>query len=209
MIVERPPDVARLRDHWWWRDGWQPGSRHLQWYLTFEEQDALHDTVTDAQKAVAGFASLAAVPLPWLHLTLAGLGEARRVSDDDVLRLIDATHDRLVGQPDLELDFGRVVVLAESVILVPDESEGLESLQRVIAEAGREVLGDAAGMALPFGAHLSIAYAGGSEDAEQVTASLQQLASAPAATARPTLSLVEVQRDDRAYTWRLVSAFPL
>ena len=210
MIVERAPEVVQLRDHWWWREGWQPGSRHLQWYLTFEGQDALHDSVTDLQKAVAGFAGLASVPLPWLHLTLAGFGEARSMTDEDVCRLITATHERLSGLPDLALVFARVLVLAESVVLVPERDERLADVQRAITEAARQVLGEQGDrLSVPFSPHLSVAYAGGSEDAEQVLASLQQVAPAPSVTARPTLSLVEVQRDDQAYTWRLVSAFPL
>ena len=210
MHVDRTPDAEHLRDHWWWRPDWSPGSRHLQWYLTFEGESRLHRAVTSVQGALAGIHALAPVPLPWLHLTLAGFGEASAVTEDCVRQVINAAHERLVGAPRVDLTFSRVTVFAESVVLVPDPSESLTEVQALLEESGRHVLGqDAPGITLPFAPHVSIAYASGPVAGAAVVDALRAAHEIEPIDVRPTLSLVEVERDDHAYTWRLVSAFPL
>ena len=210
MLVQRTPDSAELRDHWWWRPGWEPGSRHLQWYLTFEGQTGLHRLVEQIQGALADIDALDPVPLPWLHLTLAGFGEAGALTEDCVRRLISAAYEQLVHAPRVELTFSRIAVYAESVVLAPDPSSSLTWVHSLLEESGRQVLGrDAVGSNEPFAPHLSVAYAHGPASGDAVVAALQALRAVEPVRAQPTLSLVEVERDDHAYTWRLVSAFPL
>lgn len=209
MRAEIVPDASRMRDHWWWREDWQPGSRHLQWYLTFEDAEPLHRLTTAVQKALAPFPTLEAVPLPWLHLTLAGFGSATAVGEDEVRDVINAAHERLGAQTDLSLTFAGAVVYAESVVLAPEPDPALTALQRVMEESGRTVLGrGASGITVPFAPHLSVAYAAGDVDGHAVLEALEEVDAEPVVV-RPTLSLVEVTRDDHQYTWRLVSAFPL
>lgn len=210
MLVERTPDAGQLRDHWWWRPGWSPGSRHLQWHLTFEGQRELHDAVTAVQGALAGFDVLEPVPLPWLHLTLAGFGEVTAVTEDCVRQVINAAHERLAAAPRVDLEFSHVTVYAESVVLTPEPSAGLAAVQALVEESGRHVLGqEAPGISLPFAPHLSAAYCSGPVSGERVVAALAAIGDLAPVRVTPTLSLVEVERDGRAYTWRLVSAFPL
>lgn len=210
MLVDRTPDAVELRDHWWWRPGWGPGSRHLQWYLTFEGSTLLHQLVADVQRSLAGIPNLEPVPLPWLHLTLAGFGETTAVTEDCVRQVINAAHDRLSGAPRVELAFSRVTVFAESVVLAPDPSPGLDTIQARLEESGRHVLGqDAPGISVPFAPHLSVAYACGPADGDAVADALTSMRDLEPVRVEPTLSLVEVERDGHAYTWRLVSAFPL
>lgn len=209
MRAEIVPDASRMRDHWWWREDWQPGSRHLQWYLTFEDAEPLHRLTTAMHKALAPFPALEAVALPWLHLTLAGFGSTTAVGEDQVRDVINAAHERLGAQPDLALTFAAAVVYAESVVLTPQPGPELPSLQRVLEESGRAVLGrEAPGITVPFAPHLSVAYAAGDVDGRAVREALEEVDAEPVLV-RPTLSLVEVTRDDHQYTWRLVSAFPL
>jgi 2'-5' RNA ligase len=210
VLVDRTPDAGRLRDHWWWRPGWEPGSRHLQWHLTFEGQCGLHDTVRSVQDALSGVDELEPVPLPWLHLTLAGFGEATAVTEDCVRQVINAAHERLASIPRVDLEFSRVTVYAESVVLTPEPSPSLAAVQALVEESGRHVLGqETAGISVPFAPHLSVAYCSGPAEGDAVVAALAAVGPLEPVLAQPTLSLVEVERDGRAYTWRLVSAFPL
>jgi len=210
MLVDRTPDSAELRDHWWWRPGWEPGSRHLQWCLTFEGARDLHRLAERVQRSVAGIDALEPVPMPWLHLTLAGFGEVDAITEDCVRRVINAAHHRLADAPRVDLTFSRVSVYAESVVLAPDPSSSLEAVQAVLEESGRHVLGqDAPGITVPFAPHVSVAYAIGPAAGDSVVDALQALREVEPVQAAPTLSLVEVERDGRSYTWRLVSAFPL
>jgi 2'-5' RNA ligase len=192
MLVDRTPDSAELRDHWWWRPGWEPGSRHLQWCLTFEGARDLHRLAERVQRSVAGIDALEPVP------------------EDCVRRVINAAHHRLADAPRVDLTFSRVSVYAESVVLAPDPSSSLEAVQAVLEESGRHALGqDAPGITVPFAPHLSVAYAIGPAAGDSVVDALQALREVEPVQAAPTLSLVEVERDGRSYTWRLVSAFPL
>jgi len=210
MLVHRTPDSAELRDHWWWRPGWEPGSRHLQWYLTFEGAGDLHRLAGEVQQSVSDIDALEPVPIPWLHLTLAGFGEVDAITEDCVRRVINAAHARLAGAPRVDLTFAQVTVFAESVVLTPDPSASLNTVQALLEESGRHVLGqDAPGITVPFAPHVSVAYAGGPAAGDAVVAALEQVREVEPVTVEPTLSLVEVERDGRSYTWRLVSAFPL
>lgn len=210
MLVDRTPDSAELRDHWWWRPGWGPGSRHLQWYLTFEGATGLHRLAEHVQAALGGIEALDPVPRAWLHLTLAGFGEADAITEDCVRRVINAAHERLTEAPRVELTFSRVTVYAESVVLSPDPSDSLSAVQALLEESGRHVLGqDAPGITVPFAPHVSVAYARGPASGDAVVDALASVRAIEPVHVEPTLSLVEVERDAASYTWRLVSAFPL
>jgi 2'-5' RNA ligase len=208
VLVETVPDAREMRDHWWWRPGWAPGARHLQWHLTFEGQEALARRVLDIQRTVAGIEVLEPVPVPWLHLTLVGLGNAACQSDDDVHAAITSAHRRLDGMPAMTLAFGRVVVFEESVVLAPDASQPLTDLHAALVDSLRDVA-DSAPPAVVFTPHLSVAYAKGVISIDAVTEAISRDAGPPVTSVRPTLSLVELERDCQQYRWRLVHAYPL
>ena len=210
MLVETVTDAAQLRDHWWTRPGWPRGTGMLAWHLTFEGETALHRLALDAQRAVAGFAALDPVPPEWLHLSLATFGTTTDVTDDCIRQAINAAHQQLTALDPLELSFSRTVVFAESVVLRPDDSPALDGLRTSLQESVRQVRGDAAPLEpAAFVPHVSVAYANGPASGTEVVESLASAGLPDARAVHPTLTLVEMHRDDRLYYWRPVSAFPL
>jgi 2'-5' RNA ligase len=210
VLVESVPDAAQLRDHWWLRPGWAPDTTMLAWHLTFEGEDALHRAAVDAQRALAGIEVLDPVPPEWLHLSLVTFGARADVTDDCVRQAINAAHEHTSALESLELAFTRTVVLAESVVLSPDDSPGLHSLRSALQESVRQVRG-AGAPADPAGfvPHVSVAYANGPARGSDVVTALQSAALPDVHSVRPTLTLADMRRDGRLYRWHPVSAFPL
>jgi 2'-5' RNA ligase len=210
MHVESVPDAVQLRNHWRPRPGWAPDSRMLAWHLTFEDANALHGIAQQAQQALSGIPALDPVPREWLHLSLAAFGTTTDVTEDCVRQAINAAHQHIAGLGSLELSFSRTVVFAESVVLCPDDSPGLRGLRSSLQESVRQVRGANAPADLDaFVPHVSVAYASGPAAGADVVRALESADLPDANPVRPTLTLVEMHRDNRLYRWRPVSAFPL
>jgi 2'-5' RNA ligase len=210
MLIESVPDAAQMRDHWWLRPGWQPGTRMLAWHLTFEGESALHTRAQEAQRALAGFDTLDPVPPEWLHLSLADFGAADEVTEDCVRQAINAAHEHIAAIGPLELRFSRTVVFAESVVMMPDESSGLAQLRTSLQESVRQVRGAGAPPTGDnFSPHVSVAYANGTTDGSDVLRALETAGLDDVTPVHPTLTLVELHRAGHLYRWRPVSAFPL
>jgi hypothetical protein len=87
--------VTGVREHWWWRPGWQPGRRFYTFHFTFEQQPAVPRLAAEARERLACFAALDPVPGRWLHLTTQGIGFSDEVSDGDLLAITAAARGRL------------------------------------------------------------------------------------------------------------------
>ena len=61
--------TAGISRHWWWRPGWQPGSRLYTFHFTFARQPAVQELAAGARARLAGFSWLDPVPGRWLHCT--------------------------------------------------------------------------------------------------------------------------------------------
>jgi 2'-5' RNA ligase len=210
MLIESVPEAAQMRDHWWLRPGWHPDSRMLAWHLTFEGESALHGRAQQAQQALAGIDALDPVPPEWLHLSLADFGATEDVTEDCVRQAINAAHEHISAVGPVELRFTRTVVLAESVVLMPDESPDLARVRAALRESVRQVRGAGAPSASDdFAPHVSVAYANSAADGADVVRALECAGLDDVGPVHPTLTLVEMHRDGRLYRWRPVSAFPL
>ncbi len=208
VIIESVPDAAQMRDHWWWRPGWAVGSRQLAWHLTFEGQSALHRLAHRVQSGLADYPTLDPVPTPWLHLTLTSIGPAADVGEDDVASIIRRVRTRMAGRPPLRLACPRILLLAESVCLVPEPTDDLAALRADVADDVRSVLPDGPRGSHAFLPHVSLAYANGPQDGLGVIEALHGLAVQPVVDVSATLSLIEIHRDSRRYEWRTLAALP-
>lgn len=210
MLVESVPDAAQLRDHWWPRPGWGPGTHLLAWHLTFEGETALHQLAQSAQQALAAISALDPVPPEWLHLSLTDFGPSSDVTEDCLRQAINAAHRHIAALGSLELSFSRAVVFAESVVLCPDDSPGLRGLRGALQESVRQVRGSGAPVDLgEFVPHVSVAYASGPASGVDVSVALESADLPDVGPVHPTLTLVDMRREGRLYRWRPVSAFPL
>jgi 2'-5' RNA ligase len=207
VAVEAVPDLDSLRDHWWWRPGWAPGHRMLAWHLTFTGQHALHALAAQYQRALAPFDTLDPVPSRWLHLTVADIGPAAAVPESALPALEAAVRTRVDALPPLELNVGRVVLFAESVVLAPEPTDAVAAVRDAVLASVAEVLGDAApAHADGFVPHLSLAYVNAAERSAPVLDALRSVDAQAVGRIRPTLALIELHRDDRQYEWQVRAA---
>ena len=194
-------DFERTRDHWWWRPGWGPGARFLTFHLTFETAPELHAEASRLAPGLAVLPRVDVVPIPWLHLTMTGVGFVDDVSADQIAALTDAVIHRAEGRATSPLVFDGIVLADEGVSLTDSGSTWLHELKALQERAVAEICG-VAGSAI-FRPHVSLAYFAGDVDAAAVAEAVRD--ARDIAVARPLLSLIELGRDDGVYTWRVVA----
>lgn len=194
----------RTRDHWWWREGWGPGTRYLTWHLTFEDAGSLHEAAQRAADALSTVPFVDVVPREWQHLTMAGVGFADEFDSSTVQALAHSVFDAasaIVAEP-VVLD--RLFLFEEGVCLSAD-SPWLHELRGTQVECGRSVGGADPAPDERFHPHVTLAYFSGAVDEDSVDEALRRAALHPVVVSRPRLSLIELGRDDRLYTWRVIA----
>ena len=200
-------DPTHMADHWWWRPGWQPGSRFLTWHLTFENAPQVHRIAADYRRILADVPGLDLVPDQWLHLTMQGLGFAQDVVD--VATILDAARVRLAAIPAFDVSFDRPAVTPEAIRWEAAPGEPVAAVRDAIRAAIGDVWPEVPEKADGFGPHISIAYSSGNGPAAPVMAAIAAAPSAPA-TARIThADLILLNRDNRMYEWEPVASVQL
>lgn len=211
MPAEATEGAIDLRDHWWWRSGWERGTRYYTWHLTFEHEPALQRLVLDYQEVLSGFSFLDPVPIEWLHLTLVGVGNATAVNDLQVRTVIDQVRGEIAGGPPISLTFQKPVVLREAVSLIVEPTESLSGLREMLRHAVTGSLGAAAppeDARFPFVPHVTMAYVNADADGRGVIRALEHKPERVAARVSPVLALIELHRDNRQYEWRTLEEIP-
>ena len=202
-------DVESMADHWWWRPGWQPGSRFLTWHLTFENAPDVHRIAAEYRRILHGLPALDLVPDPWLHLTMQGLGFAQDVADGDVAAIVEAARLRLAHIPAFEISFDRPAVTPEAIRWEAAPGEPVAAVRSAIRAAIGDVWPEVPERGDGFGPHISIAYSSSDGPAAPVLAAIGSVPSAPA-TARIThADLILLNRDHRMYEWESVASVQL
>ncbi len=201
-------DFDRTRDHWWWRPGWGPGTRYLTFHLTFEDAPALHAAAARMGEALQGLRSVDVVPIPWLHLTMTGVGFAHDVSQITAADLVERVFSAARTLDVTPLRFDRLSLVREALALKADSGGWIGELNGIQVEAIQDVCGVDLGE-VAFHPHVSLAYFSGEVDEPGLVRAVEAVGLHDVAIARPRLSLLELGRDDRVYTWRVVAQQPL
>lgn len=76
-----------MRDHWWWRPGWEVGRSFYTWHVTFADQPGAHQLVEDYAPALKDLPMFDPIPLRWIHLTTQGIGFTDEVDQSDIALL--------------------------------------------------------------------------------------------------------------------------
>jgi len=203
--------AERMRDHWWWRPGWQVGRRLYTWHLTFAGQHELHELVSAYQARLADLPGLDLVPREWLHLTMQGIGFTSEVSEADVERMRTAAAERLRGMPPVELSFGPVVILAEAVTLAPSPPGSVGAIRGAIRDAMATVWGEdgVPESADGFRPHVSVAYSNRDSEVAPIVERVGSVSLAPITVTVEAASLIVINRDERVYQWETLASVPL
>ncbi len=191
-----------MRDHWWWRPGWQPGRRMYTWHFTFDGQKALHDLVDAYQERLAGLPGLDPIPRQWLHLTTQGIGFTDEVPDADIEAIIAASWERLAGIPQATVTMGPAVLDPEVVRLEVRPADGLTAVRRALRDAIAAVRGPGQlSETDDWTPHVSVAY---SNDDGPMDPYLKVLDPPlePVIVEIPDVQLIVLERDTHLYQWQ-------
>ena len=204
--------VEQLRDHWWWRPGWQVGARYLTWHLVVDDQPEVCAVVQRYQEALQDVPVLDVIPRGWLHLTLSGVGFATEVSTAERAAVVDGVARRVSRLPPFSVLLGGAEVGAEAVVLPVRDLGPFDLLREALRGGASDALGPdrVADRASSFRPHLSVAYVNGTGEAGPVRALLDGAVRPPRTLLDVrAVSLIELGRDDRRYTWSTTARVPL
>lgn len=204
------PHATQLRNHWYWRPGWNPNRRFYTWHITFEGQPELHRLVSTYQKALRNVPGLDLIPLRWLHLTTQGVGFVDKVGAEQARAIADAAGRRLTELFPIELTFQQLVIRPEALALPPSPVQALVAVRDSIRDGiaaiwGKNGVPESGGQ---FDPHLSLAYVNVAGPAD---AALQALTSAipdPVRVMVTKASLIVLHRSDHLYKWEPFASAP-
>jgi 2'-5' RNA ligase len=199
--------ATELRNHWWWRPGWQVGTRFYTWHITFDDQPELHNLVTTYQAELAHHPGLDLVPHQWLHLTMQGVGHAADFTVEQLQTLAESAQTRLAAIPTPTVQFHRLVVRPEAIVLPALPPPAVDRVRTAIREAIADALGAEAVPERPdgFQPHISVTYSSDTQPAEKITHAIEFITSDPIEVPIKTASLIELHRDRRMYEWRTIA----
>ena len=194
-----------MTNHWWWRPGWQVGTRFYAWHITQEDQPGVHDLVRRYRDAVSAIDTLDPIPDRWLHLTMQGVGHVEDVDAATLDRVAGSVAQHLRMLAPITTTYRRAHIVGEALILPPDDPEAFTDVRRAVRAGITEVLGECLEPEGGFRAHVSAAYSNADADAAPIRAALDRAAPNTASSATYTqVSLIRMHRDRRMYEWETV-----
>lgn len=204
-------ELEPMRDHWWWRPGWRVGRSFYTWHVTFADQITAAQLVTDYASVLDQLPQLDRVPLEWLHLTMQGIGFTDEVALADVDRIVDAARKHCAELEPFTVTIGPAHVDPESIQMPVRPVEPLAVVRDTIRAAIGEVwsierVPEAAGGYRP---HVSLGYSNSAAPAEPIVDTLVRHGERTAEVNVSAVSLIDLDRDRKAYEWIEVATVPL
>jgi 2'-5' RNA ligase len=198
-----PSDVTETTSHWYDRTAWEGGATYYTFFLLPASSSSL---AAGYDAALAGHGFLDAVPAPWLHLTLQGVGRTDEVDGAVVGQVAQAVAGRVADAAvgTITADLTVADVFREGVIVSPVDPEPFARVRRAVRAGITDVLGTCPGDDDGFWPHLSVAYANGVGPVAPVVASLSQ-APRPEPVVFREVTLVELHREPPRYWWTTVA----
>lgn len=203
-------DHETMANHWWWRPGWQVGTRFYAWHITQQDQPQVLDLVHRYRTAVGAIASLDPIPDEWVHMTLQGVGHVEDVDQATLDRVVEAVTQRLAVLAPITTTFQRAHIAHEALILPPDKPEAFTEVRQAIRQGITDALGTCPESEDGFRAHVSAAYSNADADSAPIRDALDRAQPATPAEATYThVSLIRMHRDRRMYEWETLHTVPL
>ncbi|MGH3825821.1 MAG: 2'-5' RNA ligase family protein [Pseudonocardiaceae bacterium] len=203
--------VPVMRDHWWWRPGWRVGRSFYTWHVTFDDQPAAHQLAADYVPILEDLPTLDPIPVRWLHLTMQGIGFTDEVARADIEAIVEAARDRCAELTLFTITLGPARVDPEALMLPVWPPEPVACLRATIRTAIADVRGPDNVPESPddFRPHVSLAYSNAAGPAAPIA---QRLTARPVTSAEITVrraTLIDLNRDHRAYQWTDVATAEL
>jgi 2'-5' RNA ligase len=200
-----------MRDHWWWRPGWKIGRSFYTWHITFADQPAAAELVEAYAPALSQLPTLDPVPLRWLHLTMQGIGFTDEVDRNDVDRIVSAAQKRCAQLEPFTVTIGPAHADPETIQMPVRPIEPLALVRQAIRDAIGEVWG-AENVPEPadgWRAHVSLGYSNSAGPAEPAAITLAAHQKHSAGVNVSAVSLINLNRDSKAYEWTTVATVHL
>lgn len=202
-------EPAPMRNHWWWRPGWNQGREFYTWHLTFDQQPDVHRFAAAYRHALAPANGLDLVPDRWLHLTMQGIGFVGEVDEGTVREITDAARVRLAEVPAFDVTLRTPIVDPEAILVPVEPADPVRGVRDAIRAAIGEVLPEVPESAYGFTPHVSLGYSNAEGPAAPFAAALADT-DIPAVTAHIThADLIRINRDHRMYVWEPFAQVPL
>ncbi|WP_326811615.1 2'-5' RNA ligase family protein [Streptomyces scopuliridis] len=190
-----------MRNHWWWRPGWNVGRRFYTWHLTFGGQKDVHRFAEQYRTALAGAEGLDLVPDQWLHLTMQGIGFIDEVNQADVDAIVEASRARLAAVPAFDITLSAPILDPEAVLVPVQPEQPVRAVRDAIRAAIGDVLPEVPEEAEGFRPHVSVGYSRSEDRADAIGQALDAADVQPAAARIESAELIVIHRDNRMYEW--------
>jgi 2'-5' RNA ligase len=203
--------AGSMREHWWWRPGWRVGRSFYTWHFTFVGNPAVQGLARAHVDLLGALPMLDPVPGRWLHLTTQGVGFSDEVSDSDVDRIVDAAGVRCAALAPVTVTLGPADMDPEGVFLPVIPLTPLASVRHTLREAIAEVW-SADRVPEPEDAyhpHVTLGYSNSSGPAGPIRTALAGHELPSVEVTISTVSLLDLNRDNRQYQWTTVAELPL
>ena len=198
-----------MRDHWWWRPGWQPGRRMYTWHVTFADVPVVQELAAAAQARLGGLDGIDLVPGRWLHLTTQDVGFTDEIGDADLAAITGAAGARLAALEPVPVMIGPARVASEGILCWVAPDGALTPMRDAIRAAIADVRGRQRVPGGPgWAPHVSIAYSCADGPADAFEAALDGEDGVAAMTV-DAIKLIRLGRDQRVYEWGTLASVPL
>lgn len=174
----------------------------LAWHLL---PNGRLDSLSASLHAALERPGLSPVPPQWLHLTTQGVGLEHDVDDEIRRRLVAAAAERCAAVAPVDALAGPPRVVAEGLTLDVEPAALLSALRDLLQDAdaavrGRDAVPD---WRAPFWPHITLAYANGDAEAEEIEARR------PEPVRFDSVTLLRLHRSEQLYHWDVIASVPL
>lgn len=197
-------DFTQTSNHWWWRPGWGPGTRYATFHLTFELAPELSSEAARCARWLSGVPNVDVVPPEWLHLTMTGVGFNDDHEPEALLELAAAVFAATGELDRVPLRLKGLFLGREGLSLTAHTAPWLTQLKGLQEEMIKRRLAVEHAQQ-EFHPHVSLAYFRGDIDLSLLHQAIEEASPRDVVIDRPTLSLIELGRDDEVYTWRVLA----
>ncbi|WP_158227997.1 2'-5' RNA ligase family protein [Pseudonocardia sp. MH-G8] len=201
--------VDEMVNHWD-RPGWRDGRRSYHWILSFAGNEELAAMAEECFPACSAH-TFDQVPTDALHLTIRRVG----FTDEIDRSVIDSIADRVRAlsseMGDFSLTVGPLAASRGAVRFSVAPWRSLFEIYDAVGSASTWVTGREIPSALDsFRPHVSIAYSGAPQKAEEIRRSIGKYRALPPVVCKVVkLRLVELRRESASYRWREIAGVDL
>ncbi|MFI0941905.1 2'-5' RNA ligase family protein [Streptomyces sp. NPDC021020] len=198
-----------MRNHWWWRPGWDVGRRFYTWHLTWDGQHDVHRFADGYRRAMSGLPGLDLIPDRWLHLTMQGVGFTDDVPEETATAIAAAARPRLAALHSFGVTLAAPIVDPEAILVPVVPAEPVRRLRQELRLAIAEVLSEVPEPADGFNPHVSIGYSHAEGPAAPYAEAIEAAAIPPAKALVTHADLIVIHRDHQMYEWTTLAEVPL